>query len=186
MPRLSQILRDPWPELCRMDQDDRFRITIPRWSCPTFSIGHPSHRRHSRHCLSGIYLGFVSDGSPLTTGGDDEDKNGSPLTTCRDNERVSSGQAQNPLVLTDTRISDFYGVVVFVSLGNVFDGFGRDCGLLLLRPLSINLQTDGFSPSGDGFSNLFVLNPELIEGLKDERVRFVSTGVFELWSRCKK
>ncbi len=74
MPRLSQILRGPCLELCRMDQDDRFRIAIPRWSCPTFSIGHPSHRRHSRHCLSGIYLGFVSDGSPLPTGGDEGER----------------------------------------------------------------------------------------------------------------
>ncbi len=42
--------------------------------------------RHSRHCLSGIHLGFVSDGSPLTTGGDDEDNDGSPLTNCGDDE----------------------------------------------------------------------------------------------------
>jgi hypothetical protein len=31
-----------------------------------------SFPRHSRHFLSGIYLGLVSDGSPLLTGGDDD------------------------------------------------------------------------------------------------------------------
>ncbi len=42
--------------------------------------------RHARHGLSGNHLGFVSDGSPLTTCGDDEDEGGSPLTDCGDDE----------------------------------------------------------------------------------------------------
>jgi hypothetical protein len=35
------------------------------------SSGIYPQRRHSRHVLSGISLGFLSDGSPLTTCGDD-------------------------------------------------------------------------------------------------------------------
>ena len=37
--------------------------------------------RQSRHFLAGIYLGFVSDGSPLSTNGDDQSKDGCSLTT---------------------------------------------------------------------------------------------------------
>ena len=43
------------------------------FACPTLGIGnHHQHRRHSRHVLSGIHPGCISDGSPLTTGGDDK------------------------------------------------------------------------------------------------------------------
>jgi hypothetical protein len=66
-------------------------ITTLRGQCPTLYIGHPFPdvmpdsvhpaslcSRHSRHWSSGVQLACVSDGSPLTTGGDDGEHPGRP------------------------------------------------------------------------------------------------------------
>ncbi len=67
----------------------------PSGSCPTWVIVHPSFF----HVMPDIFnwassLAF-SDGSPLTTGEDDEDKNGSSLTTGGDDEDKNGSPLTN-------------------------------------------------------------------------------------------
>ena len=47
-------------------------------SCPTLVMGNPSLLRHARHFLSGIHLGFLSDGSPPQPAGMTKGRDGSP------------------------------------------------------------------------------------------------------------
>ena len=76
-------------------------------SCPTCVIGHPSwvsfgwipatnrgydgRGCHSRHVLSGIHLSCISDGSPLTTGGDDKKSRSCPACVIGHPSWVSFG-----------------------------------------------------------------------------------------------
>jgi hypothetical protein len=46
-------------------------LWLSEFSIPLTCIGLPSHQGYSRRLSSGIHLFVLSDGSPLTTGGDD-------------------------------------------------------------------------------------------------------------------
>ncbi len=57
------------PSAFHSDKSGSLFLVIPE----SFNWEYLRHG-HSRHYLSGIYLGCVSDGSPLPTGGDDGER----------------------------------------------------------------------------------------------------------------